>query len=106
MSGPLARVFVVGGLQCIDFFAGQEGEVFEVADHVAVVCVDPELVEAVDARLGRIEPDGAFLGLAELGAVRVCDERQGQSPDVSGKLFAGEVDAGGDVAPLVAPADL
>jgi len=99
----------VGGvllLQGGDFVAAQEGEVFEVADDVAVVGADPELVEAIDAGAGGVEPDGAGDGFAELGAVGVGDEGQGEAEDGAGEFFAGEVNAGGDVAPLVAAADL
>ena len=56
--------------------------------------------------LARIEPDGAGFGLAELGAVGVGDEREGEAKDGAPELLAGEVDAGGDVAPLIAAADL
>ena len=56
-----AGIFGVLLLQRLDFFARQEREEFQVADDVAVVGVDPELVEAIDAGAFRIEPDRAGL---------------------------------------------
>ena len=66
----------------------QESEVLQVADDVAVVGANPELVELIDAGPGRIEPDGAGDGLAELRAVGVGDERQGQAIDGPAELLA------------------
>ena len=65
----------------LNFFPRQKREVFQIADDIAVVGVDPELVEAIDARAFRVEPDGAGLGLAEFRAVGVRDERQREAED-------------------------
>ena len=46
------------------------------------------------------------LGLAVLGAVGLDDERRGEAPDLVAADLADELDAHGDVAPLVAAADL
>ena len=53
-----------------------------------------------------IEPDRARLGLAVLGPVRLHDERRGEAPDLVAADPADVVDAHGDVAPLVAAAEL
>ena len=74
-----AGIFRVLLFQRFDFFLRQKREEFQVADDVAVVGVDPELVEAIDAGAFRIEPDGAGFGLAEFRAVGVGDERQRQA---------------------------
>jgi hypothetical protein len=107
----LVRLACAGicGVLCFqrgDFFACEEGEIFQVADDVAVVGVDPELVELVNACALRVEPDGARGRLAEFGAIRVRDEREREAEDVFAEFLAREVNAGGDVAPLVAAADL
>ena len=48
----------------------------------------------------------AALGLAELGAVGLGDQRRGERVHRPGAAAADEVDAGGDVAPLVGAAEL
>jgi hypothetical protein len=73
---------------------------------VGVAGVQPELVEGVRRGLLRVEPDGAGFGLAELGAVGLGDQRQGQAEDVFLVQAARQVGAGDDVAPLVGAADL
>jgi hypothetical protein len=74
----LARAWIGGMLlfESRDFVAGEEGEIFQVADDVAVVGVDPILIKLVDAGPFRIEPDGAGYGLADFGAVRTQDQRK------------------------------
>ena len=83
-----AGIFRVLLFQRGNFVLRQEREVFQVADHVAVVGVDPELVEVIDAGAFRIEPDGAGFGLAELGAVGVGDERQREAVDRFAQFLA------------------
>lgn len=56
-------------------------------------------------RLG-VQPDRAGFGLAELGAVGLGDQREGQAEAGHAELPADQVGAGGDVAPLVGAADL
>ncbi len=84
----------------------QEGERAQVAADVAVIGVHPELEERVRAGADRVEPDVARLALAELGAVGLGDQRPGQPVGLGGASATDQVDAGGDVAPLVAAADL
>src|SRR5439155_7426479 len=54
----------------------------------------------------QVEPDGAGFRLAELGAVGIRDERQCESVNLFAEFLAAQVDSGGDVAPLIAAADL
>lgn len=106
MGGAAAGIGEVVLFERGDFVSGEEREEFEVADDVAVVGLDPELVELVDAGAARVEPDGAALGFSEFGAVGFGDERECQAPCAAVEFFANEVHACGDVAPLVAAADL
>src|ERR1035441_9931234 len=84
----------------------QEREKLQVTNDITVVRIDPILVEAIDTGATGIEPDSAGDGLSELGAVGIHDERQGQAIDGASELPAGEVDAGGNIAPLIAAANL
>ena len=108
MPCALARagIFRVLLFQRFDFLLRQKREVFQVADHVAVVRVDPELVKSIDAGAFRVEPDGAGFGLAEFRAVGVGDERKRETESRLAQFLPDQVDAGGDIAPLVAAADL
>ena len=65
-----------------------------VADNHGILGLDPELVEFIDARALRIEPDGHRSPVAELGAVGLGDERQREAEDVAAELLAAEIDAG------------
>ena len=84
----------------------EEGEETEQLSDLLVGRVDEELVHGERAGPPRVEPDGARLGLAVLGAVRLHDERRGEAPDLVAAHLADEVDPHGDVAPLVAATEL
>ena len=86
----LARAGVFGVLlfQRFNFFLRQKREIFQIADDVAVIGVDPELVKLIDAGAFRIEPDGAGFGLAEFRAVGVGDERQREAENRFAQFFA------------------
>ena len=101
-----AGVFRVAGFQLGDAFLRQKREVLEVTHHIAVVGANPELVKLVDARASRIEPHCARLSLAEFRAVGIGDERQGEAVHGGVELASTQLDTGGDVAPLIAAADL
>ena len=101
-----AGVFRVAGFQLGDAFLRQKREVLEVTHHIAVVGANPELVKLVDARASWIEPHCARLGLAEFRAVGIGDERQGEAVHGGVELASTQLDTGGDVAPLIAAADL
>src|SRR5690349_3735312 len=76
------------------------------ANHIAIIRADPELVKLIDTRAPGIEPDRSGLGFAEFSAVGLGDERQGQAINGAAQFFSSEVDAGSDVAPLISAADL
>ena len=84
----------------------EEGEQLEVALDVAVVGIEPELVEVVGAGALGVEPDVAGLALAELGARGGRDERKDQAVHLPALALAHQLSARGDVAPLVAAAHL
>ena len=94
--------------QRVDFFLAQESEVLQVFNDVAVILIDPELVELVWRRLFRIQPDCAARCLTELGAV--CFEhqrnRQTKSFGVGTLNLMNQINPGSNVAPLISPADL
>src|SRR5690625_7483974 len=55
--------------QLVDLLAGAEGEVLQVVHDIRVGRVEPELMEGVGTGQLRVQPNGAALALAELGAV-------------------------------------
>ena len=80
-----ARVFWASrlpGLVLDSSTSGQEGERLQQAFHLHVRAVDPELVELVRAEHRGVEPDGVALGLAELLAGSIGDNRAGEHVDV------------------------
>src|SRR5580693_7295766 len=93
-------------LQRLDFLARKKREIFQVLDDIAVIGVDPELVKAIHTGPLRIKPDRASHRFPELRAIRIGDERQREAIGRLAQLLADEIDAGRDVAPLVAPANL
>src|SRR5207237_6663392 len=78
----------------------------QIAFHVPVVRVDPELVEPVRRRECRVEPDRSGFALAELGSRSSRDERSDEPVRVAAVDAPDQVDARGNVAPLIAPAHL
>ena len=91
----------------VDFLLVEDGEYLDVFRSVVVAYVEPELVELVGGGALGVEPDVAALGLAELAAVGLGDQRacEGESVVTSGDA-AYQLCAGGDVAPLVRAAKL
>ena len=94
--------------QRVDFLLAQQRENLDVSGCVLVGAVHPELIESVRRGFFRVEPDVAFLGLAELTAVGLGDEVacEGEGLLVGAEFAADEFRAGGDVAPLVGAAHL
>ena len=74
----LSRVLGVRRHGFGDLIQRQKGEQLEVPLDIAIVGVDPELIELVGTGLGRVEPDVAGLALPELGSRRVGNERKDQ----------------------------
>src|SRR5918995_875011 len=84
----------------------EEGEKLQVAFHVSVIGVDPKLIELIRSGPGRIEPDVSSLALAELGSRGVGDQGENQTVCLVALPLSDQFDSGGDVAPLIAAADL
>ena len=70
------------------------------------VDVDPVLVEVVGAGSFGVEPNGARFGLSHLFAVAFDQQFTRQTVELYPGHSSGQVDSGGDVPPLVAPAEL
>ena len=86
--------------------AAEHGEDLYIPCRILVGYVQPELVELVRACPFRIEPDVAFLGLAEFASVGLCDKRAGECEGLFPELSADQLRSGGDVSPLVAASHL
>ncbi len=96
-----------GGVEMADLLVVEERQESEVAGHEMVLGPHQRLVQHVGAGALRIEPQRLPAGgLAHLRAVRLQHERGGGREHLGGAGAADEVDAGDDVAPLVAAADL
>ena len=101
------RMFSDFFFEVFDFFHGEEGEVLQVFHDIAVVLVEPELVEFVRACLLRIEPYGAACCLTEFRAVSLEHQRDGEAVSIGDAFgLSEEFYAVCDVAPLVSAADL
>ena len=91
----------------LDLLFPEQCENLDVAVSILVGHIEPELVELVRGCPLRVEPDIALLGLAELLAVGLPDERAGEGVSVClSESSADELGSGGDVSPLVASAHL
>ena len=103
-----AGVGAVLGDEGVDFVLRERGENLDVTLCLFVAHVEPELVELIGRGALRVEPHVALLGLAELLAVGLCDERAGEGISVGfcAELAADEFRASCDVAPLVGTAHL
>ena len=89
-----------------DGSAVEHREDLDIALGIQIADIQPELVELVRAGALRVEPDVALLGLAELAAVRLGDQRAGQGVGLFAQHAADQLRAGGDIAPLVGAAEL
>ena len=98
--------------QGIDLVLAQEGEKLEELDHISVIGVEEELIKGIGRRDVRVQIDGTLLALAELLARCRGDQREGQGKHLLlnavllGAFLAHQLAARGDIAPLVAAADL
>ena len=105
LQGALTRVLTLLLDEGVNLLLGQHGEYLDVFFGVLVGDIEPELIELVGRRALGVEPYVAVLGLAELLAVGLGNERAGQREGVIGTLeTADKLRAGGDVAPLVGTA--
>ena len=94
------------GLERLDLLARAEAEDPEVGAGDAVIGVDEPLVEGERRRQRRVEPERRAGALPELLAVRPRDQRRREGMRLDALHAADEVDARGEVPPLVAPAEL
>ena len=93
-------------LELRDLLPVEEGEDLEQLDDLLVLDVEPELVEGVRRHHLRVEPQGTGLGLAVLRAVGALDQRGREGMHVTAVGAPDQLDAPGEVAPLVAAAEL
>ena len=104
---PGRRALVRRDLEGLDLRARPAGQDLQVRRDVTVVAVEPELEERVGRGHRRVEPERAALGLAELRAVGLGEQRGREGMDRGlGSSAVDEVQAGRQVAPLVAAAEL
>ena len=90
-----------------DFVFDEERELAEVGAHHGILGVHPVLVVVVGREEGWIEPDAqAGACLAHLLARGRGDERRDEREGLAGIGAANQLDAAGDVGPLVGPAHL
>src|SRR5690348_3006916 len=89
-----------------NFLPGQEGEEFQITDHVPVVGANPELIKLVNTGPGGVEPNRARFSFAELGAISIGNEWQGQAVGGLSEFLARQIDTSGNIAPLIAATDL
>ena len=105
LSRLAASVFA-RGVERFDFFVRQRRHHPQDFADVGVFGADPVLIELVRARALRRQPDGAGFGLAHLGAVGFGEQRRREPCSCAPTHAPAEIDAGRDVAPLIAAADL
>src|SRR5688572_19027484 len=89
-----------------DALLGQEGEEFQIFHGIAVLYVEPELIELIGLGQSRVQPDRARLRLAELGSRGRRDQRHYQAVRLASTDATDQVHPGDDVSPLVAATHL
>ncbi len=104
LRAPLA--LLISLLQCIDFRHRQEGEVLQEPVDIHIRRTQPELVEGVRRGSRRIQPHRTGLRFAKLGAVSFGNQRHGEAVYRVAVHTPGEINAAGNVAPLVRPTNL
>ncbi len=93
--------------ECLDFLFREECEIFQILHHIAVILIEPELIEFIRRRLFRIKPYRTAGGFSEFRTVRFQHERYRQSESFRVfTSFADQVNSVRDIAPLVGAADL
>ena len=106
LQDALSRVFVVTGDETVYFFLVERGEDTDITFGILVGHVKPELVEGVRTGITPVEPNVAFLRLAEFRAVGHCHKRASQGEHFAAIGAAYQFGTRSDVAPLVASAHL
>ncbi len=86
----------------LDFFARQESEHFQVFKDLFVARIVQVLIDLVRRSLFLVEPKRVALALAEFLSRRIHDERHREGVRGLSEHLPYEVDASGDVSPLVA----
>ncbi len=89
-----------------DLIHGQKGKQGQEPGHVAVIRVDPVLVIVIGRGALGIQPDSPLGGLAHLGAAGSGNQREGNPESRALVDPPDQVDAGHNVAPLIAAAHL
>src|SRR5262249_11837093 len=84
----------------------EPGEKLEIRNHIAIVGVQPELVEAVWRSHFRIQPDGARFGLAKLHACSRGNQRKHERMRARATQTANQIDARENITPLITAAHL
>lgn len=96
----------VGGLdKAFDLGLRQERERLEQAGHLSIGTIEPELVELVDGKHVGVKPYRIAFRFSELLAIGVGDDRAGHHVDIDAANLVNEIEAGGQVAPLVGTAE-
>ena len=92
---------LVLGDQRLNGLAVEQREDTNVALSVVVAHVQPELVELVGRGVASVEPYVTALGLTELRAVGLLNQRAGDSVGLATQLSADQLGTRSDVAPLI-----
>ena len=87
-------------------FAIEKREVLQVRHHIAIVGVEPELIELERRGPIRIQPDRSGFGLPKLHAGRGSHQREHQPVRLGAPQSANQIDPGNDVSPLIAATHL
>ena len=90
----------------LDLLLGEECEYLEIFLSIGIAYIEPELIEFIGGGVFGVKPDIAALCLTEFSSVSLCDEGTGEGKYLSAEFAADELAAGGDIAPLVATAEL
>ena len=101
-----AGILAVAGNQLLDGLTVQQGENLDVTLGIVIGHIEPELVEFVGGGALCVQPDVAFFRFAEFGAVGLANQGAGEGEGFAAVHAADELGTGGDVAPLVASAQL
>src|SRR6056300_168794 len=79
----------------------EEGKVVKELVNICICGINPELIKGIGRRSCRIQPDSAFLSLTKLASISLGHQRQSQAKNLLLVKPAGQIDARGNIAPLV-----